>query len=58
MVERDDACEACEGIGLLSDDEGWQYHCPMCQGAGNTNPRLKGQPAKLMAVDENNRLLD
>ena len=58
MIEREDACEACDGIGLLSDDEGWKYHCPMCLGAGNTNPRLKGQPAKLMAVDENNRLLD
>lgn len=58
MAERDDLCEACDGTGLLADDEGWQYHCQMCDGNGNTNPRLKGQPVKLMAVDENNRLLD
>ena len=51
-------CVACDGTGLLSDDEGWQYHCQMCSGAGNTNPRFKGQPPKVMAVDDNNRLLE
>ena len=58
MLDKENICTACDGTGLLSDDEGWQYHCQMCSGAGNSNPRFKGQAPRIMAVDDNNRLLD
>lgn len=56
MVERGNTCHACEGTGMLADDEGWQYKCSICDGDG----MLEGdeKPTKLFNVDENNRLLD
>lgn len=56
MITREDTCKACEGTGMLSDDEGWQYKCSVCHGEGVV-PKT-GQSAKVMSVDENNRLLD
>lgn len=48
-------CKACEGTGMLADDEGWQYECSVCHGKGE----LIGQEAaRILSVDENNRLLD
>lgn len=54
MVDRENTCKACEGTGMLSDDEGWQYECSVCSGTGTLN----SQPTKVLSVDENNRLLD
>jgi DnaJ-class molecular chaperone len=56
MVNKDNTCRACQGTGMLSDDEGWQYTCSVCYGKGVV-PET-GQPSKVMSVDENNRLLD
>lgn len=51
-------CKACHGTGMLADDEGWQYNCSVCHGEGVTNADTGELPTKVMAVDENNRLLD
>jgi len=48
-------CKACEGSGMLADDEGWQYECSVCHGRGELT---QAEQARIMAVDENNRLLD
>lgn len=48
-------CLACNGIGMLADDEGWQYDCSVCRGTGRALPETE---ARVLEVDENNRLLD
>lgn len=57
MIDREKICKACGGMGILSDDEGWQYNCSVCRGKG-TVEEAEYTSAKLMSVDENNRLLD
>jgi DnaJ-class molecular chaperone len=57
MVERENTCRACEGTGMLADDEGWQYQCSVCSGSGKFYIGAT-QPTRVMSVDENNRLLD
>lgn len=57
MIKREDMCRACEGTGMLSDDEGWQYECSVCHGDGHLRTAAK-KPTKVMTVDVNNRLLD
>lgn len=57
VVGREYTCKACEGTGMLSDDEGWQYSCSVCHGDGILHPNTEQTP-KIMSVDENNRLLD
>lgn len=54
MVDRDNTCRACEGTGMLADDEGWQYTCSICGGEGSNN----SAPTRILEVDETNRLLD
>lgn len=56
-MEREHTCRACEGTGMLADDEGWQYECSVCHGEGNINP-AEEKPTRIMSVDENNRLLN
>ncbi|HLS66181.1 MAG TPA: hypothetical protein VK029_04200 [Pseudogracilibacillus sp.] len=51
----DKRCVACEGTGMLADDEGWQYKCSVCDGHGVVSEQKE---ARIMSVDENNRLLD
>jgi len=58
MAHRDNRCKACEGTGMLSDDEGWQYRCSVCYGDGIYSSSDKERTAKVMSVDENNRMLD
>lgn len=50
----DERCKACDGTGMLADDEGWQYKCSVCHGTGTASK----EETKVMTVDENNRLLD
>ncbi|MBY7142174.1 hypothetical protein KFZ56_03520 [Virgibacillus sp. NKC19-3] len=57
-MDREKTCKACEGTGLLSDDEGWQYRCSVCDGDGEYSKNDASNPARVMSVDENNRLLD
>ncbi len=58
MSHRDNICKACEGTGMLSDDEGWQYRCGVCHGDGIYAVSDKERTARVMSVDENNRMLD
>jgi DnaJ-class molecular chaperone len=58
MVDRSQQCKACEGVGMLADDEGWQYRCPVCDGDGTYSQSEANGSARVMSVDENNRLLD
>lgn len=55
IVMREEVCRACEGTGMLADDEGWQYQCSVCSGTGD---RTEMKEADILSVDENNRLLD
>ncbi|GAA0603967.1 hypothetical protein GCM10009001_21330 [Virgibacillus siamensis] len=57
-MEREYTCKACEGSGMLSDDEGWQYKCSVCDGDGSYDVKDIDRGARIMSVDENNRLLD
>jgi len=56
-VDRENTCIACEGTGMLADDEGWQYECSICAGSGEFQLGAT-QATKIMSVDENNRVLD
>lgn len=47
-------CKACQGSGMQSDDEGWQYECSVCHGTG----KKAEKDTRVLSVDENNRLLD
>ncbi|MEC5425408.1 hypothetical protein QGM71_18155 [Virgibacillus sp. C22-A2] len=58
MVNRENTCKACEGSGMLADDEGWQYRCSVCNGDGIHAKSDAASSARIMSVDENNRLLD
>lgn len=59
MVERESTCKACEGTGMLSDDEGWQYKCSICHGEGTVDQNSdRSEPVRILEVDETNRLLD
>ncbi|AIF42262.1 hypothetical protein [Virgibacillus sp. SK37] len=51
-------CRACDGTGMLADDEGWQYKCSVCNGDGIYAASDAKVGARIMEVDENNRLLD
>lgn len=57
MAPHDDRCKACDGDGMLADDEGWQYNCSVCHGEGIT-PTVSNHSVKVLEVDDNNRLLD
>ena len=57
MVNRKHVCKACEGSGLLLDDEEWRYTCRICGGDGVRYPSDPADP-ELRDVDENNRILD
>lgn len=58
MIDRENTCKACEGTGMLADDEGWQYSCSVCYGEGYLKPAASTEEARVMEIDENNRLLD
>ncbi|WP_199868527.1 hypothetical protein [Virgibacillus senegalensis] len=58
MVNRKNVCKACEGTGMLADDEEWQYTCTVCGGDGSFSPGDRAEPPSPINVDENNRLLD
>ncbi|WP_175631794.1 hypothetical protein [Virgibacillus siamensis] len=57
-MEREYECKACEGTGMLADDEGWQYKCSVCDGDGTYDVKDIERGARIMEVDATNRLLD
>lgn len=58
MVSRDTICKACDGSGLLSDDEDWKYTCTVCGGDGVFKPGDNPEPSTPFMVDEMNRTLE
>ncbi|WP_169721022.1 hypothetical protein [Tuberibacillus calidus] len=58
MPDRDHICKACDGTGLLADDEFWQYTCTVCGGDGIMMPNENPEPAVPFSVDDNNRVLE
>ncbi|QTD40416.1 hypothetical protein [Sporosarcina sp. Te-1] len=59
MIDREGTCRACEGTGMLADDEGWQYGCSVCHGSGFIQNTMTAQKeVRVLDVDHNNRLLD
>lgn len=56
MINRENTCKACEGTGMLSDDEGWQYSCSVCRGTRYLG--ANAGEAEVKDTDDNNRLLD
>ncbi|MFD1019909.1 hypothetical protein [Thalassobacillus hwangdonensis] len=41
MNLRDNNCLACDGSGLLMDDEQWHYVCTVCEGSGIRSLEMK-----------------
>ncbi|SET73644.1 hypothetical protein SAMN05421676_107129 [Salinibacillus kushneri] len=58
MVDRNKVCKACDGTGLLADDEEWQYTCTVCGGDGVFQAGDNPEPDAPFSVDENNRTLE
>ncbi|SIS83992.1 hypothetical protein SAMN05421790_10614 [Kroppenstedtia eburnea] len=58
MADRDRVCKACDGTGLLADDENWQYTCTVCNGDGILESRENLDSNRIINVDETNRILD
>ncbi len=58
MNSREITCKACDGDGLLMDDEEWQYTCKVCGGSGTVSMNEPRNANHIADVDENNRILD
>ncbi|WP_181397538.1 MULTISPECIES: hypothetical protein [Gracilibacillus] len=48
-------CKACEGSGLLMDDEEWHYTCTICNGDGFVS---RYEEKEMRETDPNNRIID
>ncbi len=46
MAQRGERCKACDGTGLLADDEFWQYTCTVCGGDGLVSPGESPEPKR------------
>ena len=57
-MDRENICKACDGSGLLADDEFWQYTCTICGGEGHITMGSSPQPNEPFDVDEMNRTLE
>ncbi|WP_162840601.1 MULTISPECIES: hypothetical protein [Gracilibacillus] len=49
------ACKACDGTGLLMDDNQWQYTCSICHGDGYI---ARMETVEKLEVDETNRVIE
>lgn len=58
MVNRNQICKACDGTGLLADDENWQYSCSVCGGDGILMSGESAERNEIISVDENNRTME
>ncbi|WP_176223879.1 hypothetical protein [Thalassobacillus devorans] len=57
-MDRSRICKACDGEGLLMDDEEWKYTCSVCGGSGVMTLSKSPEPDEHMDVDEMNRILE
>lgn len=51
-------CKACDGSGLLMDDEEWRYTCTICGGSGELTANYRDNMNNNLEVDEMNRTLE
>ncbi|MDQ0300040.1 DnaJ-class molecular chaperone [Salibacterium salarium] len=54
----ENVCKACDGSGLLMDDEQWKYSCSVCGGDGILEAGESPEPEGPFDVDGNNRTLE
>lgn len=57
-VNREYICKACDGTGMLADDEAWKYTCTVCNGDGVVLPQDNTSPNEPLSVDVMNRYLE
>ncbi len=57
-MTREQFCLACDGDGLLMDDEEWHYTCKVCGGSGYRPQESRVYDRQPANVDEMNRYLD
>lgn len=57
-MDREIICKACDGAGLLMDDEQWQYTCTVCGGDGVVSLADTLKETPIVEVDETNRTLE
>ncbi|MGP4076685.1 hypothetical protein [Halobacillus sp. K22] len=57
-MPRDQFCLACDGEGLLMDDEEWKYTCKVCGGSGYRPQEGSVYNREPADVDVMNRYLD
>ncbi|WP_228275573.1 hypothetical protein [Gracilibacillus oryzae] len=50
-------CKACEGSGMLMDDEQWHYTCSICNGDGFVS-RYEEDQHTIIDTDVNHRIID
>ncbi|MGE8205587.1 hypothetical protein ACQKP0_13600 [Heyndrickxia sp. NPDC080065] len=58
MADRNHICKACDGTGLLADDENWQYRCPVCGGDGIHVSAENRVRSDSFSIDDNNRVME
>ncbi|WP_163536634.1 hypothetical protein [Gracilibacillus sp. YIM 98692] len=58
MGSQEMKCKACEGSGLLMDDEEWHYTCTICNGDGFVSKFEESATPDLTEMDQNNRTLE
>ncbi|WP_169728521.1 hypothetical protein [Salibacterium aidingense] len=58
MNIHENVCKACDGSGLLMDDEQWKYSCSVCGGDGILEAGESPEPDAPFDVDETNRTLE
>ncbi len=57
-MTQDKLCLACNGDGLLMDDEAWRYTCRICGGSGFQPQYGRVYDRQAAEVDEQNRYMD
>jgi len=56
MGSQEMRCKACEGSGMLRDDEEWNYTCTVCNGNGFVSKYE--QKKEHLETDSNNRYME
>ncbi|ENH97170.1 hypothetical protein J416_06982 [Gracilibacillus halophilus YIM-C55.5] len=54
---QDMRCKACDGSGLLMDDEEWRYTCSICNGDGFVS-KYEAAENDIVDTDITNRTLE
>ncbi|SER98643.1 hypothetical protein SAMN04487944_11491 [Gracilibacillus ureilyticus] len=57
MGSQEMRCKACEGSGMLMDDEQWHYTCSICNGDGFVS-KVEEDDHPIIDTDVNHRILE